>query len=259
VTASGRTWFADERQAEVLRLLGADGRVESAYLAQRFRVSAESIRKDLARLEARGLLRRVHGGAVPGRPRREEPNVATRTEQAAEKSAIARHALRFVPDGGSLLLDAGTTTLRLAELLPADRELVVYTNAIPVLSTLVRRGIAAVGLGGRVRPETMAAVGPLAVAALASINVDVAFLGTNALSLRRGLTTPDADEAEVKHAMLAAARQRVFLVDASKFDRESLARHATLQDVDILVTDDAVTVEQRDELLAADVAVEVAE
>jgi DeoR family fructose operon transcriptional repressor len=259
VTTEQRAWFADERQAEVLRLLGADGRVESAHLAQLFGVSAESVRKDLARLESRGLLRRVHGGAVPGQPRREEANVATRAEQAAEKSAIARHALRFVPDGGSLLLDAGTTTLRLAELLPADRELVVYTNAIPVLSTLVRRGIAVVGLGGRVRPATMAAVGPLAVGALASINVDVAFLGTNALSFRRGLTTPDADEAEVKHAMLAAARQRVFLVDTSKFGRESLARHATLQDVDILVTDDAVTVEQREELLAADVAVEVAE
>jgi DeoR family transcriptional regulator, fructose operon transcriptional repressor len=259
VTTRERTWFADERQAEVLRLLGADGRVESACLAELFGVSAESVRKDLARLEARGLLRRVHGGAVPGRPRREEPNVATRTEQAAEKSAIARHALRFVPDGGSLLLDAGTTTLRLAELLPTDRELVVYTNAIPVLSTLVRRGIAAVGLGGRVRPETMAAVGPLAVAALATINVDVAFLGTNALSFRRGLTTPDADEAEVKHAMLAAARQRVFLVDTSKFGRESLARHATLQDVDILVTDDAVTVQQLERLQNADVAVEVAE
>jgi DeoR family fructose operon transcriptional repressor len=259
VTTRGRTWFADERQAEVLRLLGADGRVESAHLTHLFGVSAESVRKDLARLEARGLLRRVHGGAVPGRPRREEPNVATRTAQAAQKSAIARHAVRFVPDGGSLLLDAGTTTLRLAELLPTDRELVVYTNAIPVLSTLVRRGIAAVGLGGRVRPETMAAVGPLAVAALATINVDVAFLGTNALSFRRGLTTPDADEAEVKHAMLAAARQRVFLVDTSKFGRRSLARHATLQDVDILVTDDAITVEQQDELLAADVVVEVAE
>jgi DeoR family transcriptional regulator, fructose operon transcriptional repressor len=259
VTTGERTWFADERQAEVLRLLGADGRVESARLAELFGVSAESVRKDLARLEARGLLRRVHGGAVPGRPRREEPDVATRTEQTTQKSAIARHAVRFVPDGGSLLLDAGTTTLRLAELLPTDRELVVYTNAIPVLSTLVRRGIAAVGIGGRVRPETMAAVGPLVVGALATINVDVAFLGTNALSFRRGLTTPDADEAEVKHAMLAAARQRVFLVDTSKFGRESLARHATLQDVDILVTDDAVTVERRDELLAADVVVEVAE
>ena len=105
----------------------------------------------------------------------------------------------------------------------------------------------------------MAAVGPLAVGALATINVDVAFLGTNALSFRRGLTTPDADEADVKHAMLSAARQRVFLVDTSKFGRESLARHATLQDVDILVTDNAVTGEQLKRLQDADVTVEVTE
>jgi DeoR family fructose operon transcriptional repressor len=94
--------------------------------------------------------------------------------------------------------------------------------------------------------------------ALAGINVDVAFLGTNALSFHRGLTTPDVDEAAVKHAMLTAARQRVFLVDASKFGGESLARHATLGDVDVLVTDDAITDEQRALLLAADVTVEVA-
>jgi DeoR family fructose operon transcriptional repressor len=258
VRSAERTWFADERQAEVLRLLATERRVESARLAERFGVSAESVRKDLAQLEGRGLLRRVHGGAVPGNRRREEPNVATRTEHAEEKLAIARHALRFVPDGGTLLLDAGTTTLRLAELLPADRELVVYTNAIPVLSTLLQRGVAVAGLGGRIRPETMAAVGPLTLAALGGLNVDVAFLGTNALSFHRGLTTPDADEAQAKHHMLAAARQRVFLVDTSKFGRESLARHATLDDVDVLVTDDAVTVEQRARLLAADVTVEVA-
>jgi DeoR family fructose operon transcriptional repressor len=259
VTAGTRAWFADERQAEVLRLLGIEHRVESARLAELFAVSAESVRKDLAQLEARGLLRRVHGGAVPVRPRSEEQSVATRTQQAEQKLAIARHALRFVPDGGTILLDAGTTTLRLAELLPVDPDLVAYTNAIPVLATLLQRGIAAVILGGRVRPPTMAAVGPLTTGALAGINVDVAFLGTNGLSFERGLTTPDADEAEVKRAMLAAARQRIFLVDTSKFGCESLARHATLQDVDILVTDDAVTVEQREELLAADVVVEVAE
>jgi len=86
----------------------------------------------------------------------------------------------------------------------------------------------------------------------------VAFLGTNALSFQRGLTTPDADEALVKHEMLAATRQRVFLVDTSKFGRESRARHATLTDVDVLVTDDAVTAEQHERLLAVDVAVEVA-
>ena len=75
------------------------------------------------------------------------------------------------------------------------RELVVYTNSIPVGSTLHSRGIAVVTLGGRIRPPTMAGVGALTAAALAAINVDVAFLGTNALSFDRGLTTPDADEA----------------------------------------------------------------
>ncbi|MCT7659383.1 DeoR/GlpR family DNA-binding transcription regulator [Mycobacterium deserti] len=258
MTAPERTWFADERHAEVLRLLATEHRVESAGLARHFGVSAESIRKDLAQLEARGLLRRVHGGAVPSQRQNEERAVVARTEYAEQKMAIAKHALRLVPDGGALLLDAGSTTLRLAELLPADRGLVVYTNAIPLASVLLQRGIAVISLGGRLRPETGAAVGPLTVAALGGINVDVAFLGTNALSFDRGLTTPDADEALVKHAMLAAARQRVFLVDRSKFGRESLAKHADLDDVDVLVTDAAISAQHRRRLLARDVAVEVA-
>jgi DeoR family fructose operon transcriptional repressor len=182
-----------------------------------------------------------------------------RTEHAEQKMAIARYALRFVPDGGALLFDAGTTTMRLAELLPTDRDLIVYTNAVPLIAMLLQRGIAVVGLGGRMRPETGAAVGPLTVAALAEINVDVAFLGTNALSFERGLTTPDADEALVKHSMLAAARQRVFLVDSDKLGRESLARHATLEDIDVLVTDNGISAQQRRRLLGADVTVEVAQ
>jgi DeoR family transcriptional regulator, fructose operon transcriptional repressor len=258
MTSGQRTFFADERHAEVLRLLATERRVESAWLARRFGVSAESIRKDLAQLEARGLLRRVHGGAVPVQRLSEEPGVGTRTEQAEQKLAIARHALRFVPSGGTLLLDAGTTTLRLAEMLPTDADLVVYTNSIPVLTTLVQRGIAVVGLGGRVRTETMAAVGPLTIRALAGINADVAFLGTNALSFQRGLTTPDPDEALVKHEMLAAAGQRVFLIDTSKFGRQSRARHATVTDVDVLVTDDGLSPHQHERLLASDVTVEVA-
>ncbi|OBF36834.1 DeoR family transcriptional regulator [Mycobacterium sp. ACS1612] len=239
-------------------MLAAERRVESSDLARRFNVSAESIRKDLALLEARGLLRRVHGGAVAHRRHSEEPAVGTRTQNAEQKSAIAKHALRLVPHGGSLLLDAGSTTLRLAESLPGDRDLVVYTNALPLASVLLRRGFAVAILGGRLRPETGAAVGPLTVAALGDINVDVAFLGTNALSLERGLTTPDADEALIKHAMLAAARQRVFLVDSSKFGRESLSKHADLHDVDILVTDAALDAEHRERLLALEVTVEVA-
>ncbi|MDT5152155.1 MAG: DeoR family transcriptional regulator, fructose operon transcriptional repressor [Mycobacterium sp.] len=256
---TARTWFADERHAEVLRLLDAAGRVESSRLTARFGISAESVRKDLALLESRGLLRRVHGGAVPREPSRAEPNVTDRGERMAEKSAIANRALQFVPDGASLLLDAGTTTLALAEILPTETELVVYTNSMPVGATLLRRGITVVTLGGRIRTPTMAGVGALTVQALAAINVDVAFLGTNALSFDRGLTTPDPEEAAVKHQMLTAARQRVFLVDSSKFGHESLARHATLSDVDVLITDAAATADHRSRLRAADIAVEVAD
>jgi len=254
-----RTWFADERHTEVLRLLAEDGRVESASLAGRFGISAESVRKDLALLEERGLLRRVHGGAVPCEPSRAEPHVADRGVRLAEKSSIARAALRFVPDGGSLLLDAGSTTLRLAEMLPSDRGLVVYTNSWPVGAALHARGVEVAALGGRIRPETMAAVGSLTGQALAAVNVDVAFLGTNALSFDRGLTTPDPDEAVVKHQMLAAARQRVFLVDSTKFGRVSHARHATLDDVDVLITDGAASAADRKKLRAAGVTVEVAD
>lgn len=253
-----RTWFADERHTEIVRLLEVDGRVESPMLATRFGISTESVRKDLAQLEARGLLRRVHGGAVPVASSRTELDVTDRPERAEEKSAIARHALRYVPGSGTILLDAGTTTLRLAEMLPTDTGLVVYTNAMPIGSTLLRRGITVVSLGGRIRPPTMAAVGALTAQALDAINVDVAFLGTNALSFDRGLTTPDPDEADVKRRMLAAAAQRVFLVDSSKFGQTSLAQHATLSDVDVLVTDARSTAQQRKRLRAAGVTVEVA-
>lgn len=253
-----RTWFADERHAEVLRLLAAHRRVESARLAALFDVSAESVRKDLALLEERGLLRRVHGGAVPPEPSRAEPHVDDRTGRLAEKSAIAHAALSFVPEGGSVLLDAGSTTLKLAEMLPTGTGLVVYTNSWPVGAAVHARGIEVVLLGGRIRPVTVAAVGAFTAHALACINVDVAFLGTNGVSFTRGLTTPDADEADVKRQMLAAARQRVFLVDSSKFGQESLARHATLSDVDVLITDAGIADEHRTRLKDAGVTVEVA-
>ncbi|BDX34193.1 DeoR family transcriptional regulator [Mycobacterium antarcticum] len=253
-----RTWFADERHAQILRLLATEGRVESSRLATSFDISAESVRKDLALLDGRGLLRRVHGGAIPREASRAESHVADRDEHVAEKTAIARLALRHVPHGASLLLDAGSTTLRLAEMLPADGELVVYTNSWPVGAALHDRGITVQTLGGRIRPATMAAVGTLTAQALASINVDVAFLGTNGLSLDRGLTTPDAEEADVKRRMLAAAKQRIFLVDSSKFGCTSLARHAELSDVDVLITDAGITAPQRKRLRAAGIAVEVA-
>nr|WP_282600047.1 hypothetical protein [Patulibacter sp. SYSU D01012] len=165
-----------------------------------------------------------------------------------EKRRIARAALAHVPASGTILLDAGSTTVRLAELLPATGDLAVFTNALPIATHLLERTELEVHLlGGRMRRPTEASVGPWAGAALRDLNVDVVFAGVNGISLERGLTTPDAAEAEVKGLMLAAGRRRIVLADRTKLGVARLHRHGGLEDVDLLVTDD----EADDEALAA--------
>ena len=213
-----------------------------AGLARDLSVTPETVRRDLTALERRGALRRVHGGAIAVERLGFELGVADREGQAArEKERIARAALDELPDGGSIILDAGTTTARLAELLPLDRELTVVTHSIPVAATLVTRpNVSLHLLGGTVRPRTLAAVGEWTRAQVGELFVDVAFMGTNGLSVERGLTTADVAEARVKKALIEAARRTVVLADHSKFGREEFARVAPLSVVDTIITDSGV-------------------
>ena len=252
-----RVPYSPQRQQAVLRALRRDGRVDVADLAAELAVTGETVRKDLVAMEARGLLVRVHGGAVPVGDAGFEPDVATRTERAEEKHRIATAALAQVPIAGSILLDAGSTTGRLAALLPAGRELTVFTNALPIALDLVARtDFAVYPLGGRLRRRTTATVGPWTYRELEELNVDVAFLGTNGISLERGLTTPDPAEAKAKELMVRAAARRVLLADHSKFGRTSLVRHAGPADVHLIITDTAAPAGDVERLRASGVEVQ---
>jgi DeoR family transcriptional regulator, fructose operon transcriptional repressor len=251
--------FAAERQAHVMAELARLGRVAVSLLAADLEVSTESIRKDLAALEEQGLLRRVHGGAIPVRELTFEPQVEHRTEYTAEKHAIARAALTHLTRTTSVLIDAGSTTAVLAAVLPSDHAGLVCTNSLPIGLSLAARGVRNVRmLGGAVRRPTLAGVGRTTLDALDAVNVDVAFLGTNGISRRRGLTTPDEEEALVKNRMLATARRRLLLADSSKFGLESLCWHAGLGDIDLLITDPGVADDDVAFLEAAGVQVEIA-
>lgn len=234
--------FAPERQQAILELARVEGRVDVLGLAARFDVTPETIRRDLTTLEGRRLLRRTHGGAIPIERLDFEPGLADReTRLVEEKQRIALAALSELPDEGTVLLDAGTTTAALARLIPADRELTVVTNGITVAIALLNHpNVTVYLLGGRVRGRTMAAVDDWAKRCLAEVFVDVAFLGTNGVSPARGLTTPDLAEAVVKAAMIAAARRTVVLADHTKFQTDHFARFGDLTDVDVLITDTAV-------------------
>lgn len=254
--------YPEERQQAIAAQVLSRGRASVAELAQAYDVTTETVRRDLAVLDRAGVLRRVHGGAVPVRALHVvEPGVDEREiTRADHKEAIARAATEFLPlPGATVLFDAGTTTAKVAALLPADRELVVVTNSVPIAARLAAMpSINLQLLGGRVRGLTQAAVGEPVLRSLDALRVDIAFIGTNGISVRHGLSTPDSDEAAVKRAMVRCANYVVVLADSSKIGREEFVSFAPIDSVDALVTDCEISPTDRHELTERGVEVVLA-
>jgi DeoR family fructose operon transcriptional repressor len=231
--------YAEERQQVILERARARGRVDVTALADDFAVTTETIRRDLTVLERHGVLRRVHGGAIPVERLGFEPALSAREGvMTAEKARIAKAAVAELPDEGSILLDAGSTTACLVDELPTDRDLTVVTHSVSIaLSLAARPNLTVMLLGGRLRSRTLATVDAWALQALRDIFVDVAFIGTNGLSCDRGLTTPDSAEAMIKRAAIASSRRCVLLADHTKVGNDHFARFADLKDIDTFITD----------------------
>ncbi|MEU0497099.1 DeoR/GlpR family DNA-binding transcription regulator [Mycobacterium sp. NPDC006124] len=251
--------YAEERQQAIAALVISQGRASVAELAHTYDVTTETVRRDLAALDRAGVLRRVHGGAVPTRALHlVEPGVGEReTTRADYKDAIAEAAAEFFPlNGASVLLDAGTTTARIANQLPTDRQLNVVTNSVPIAARLASMSTVTLQLlGGRVRGLTQAAVGEQTLRVLDNLRVDIAFIGTNGISARHGLSTPDSEEAAVKRAMVACANYVVVAADSSKVGREDFVSFAPISSVDTLITDAEIS--DADRRILTDEGVEV--
>ena len=257
--------FAEERHRLIVGQLEADGKVTVAELAQRFDITRETVRRDLAQLESENYLRRVHGGAVAitEASTREESYVVRTAIHSEPKARIAQRALSLLPvSDASVVIDAGTTTEILAERMlksAAGNGLVVITHALPIAAALVHSpDIALELIGGRVRGITGASSGARTVQEYSQYRADIAFIGTNGLHAGFGLSTPDPLEAAVKRALVASARRVVLLADGSKFDQETLVCFARLEEIDTLVTDQQPGEQLAAALEAADVEVVIA-
>ncbi|WP_448859365.1 DeoR/GlpR family DNA-binding transcription regulator [Corynebacterium propinquum] len=237
--------YAEERRRHIASLAAVDGWVKVGELAERFSVTSETIRRDLAALDEIGAVHRVRGGARAAHNyQTSEVPLADRNRSAAEaKLAIATAALQFVPTQGTVFIGAGTTNNSLADFLgqterAANLEIVI--NSLPGALNLAAYGLDNVHLlGGTVRSMTQSIVGPTALRSLALKRAEVAFIGTDALTVEHGLSTADTQEAAIKTAFMTNAHKVVVLCDSSKLGRDYLVSFGTIRDIDVLITDSA--------------------
>jgi DeoR family transcriptional regulator of aga operon len=227
-----------ERLSAVLQALAEDGSVDVTELAERLGASSATIRRDLQQLEDQRMLTRTHGGAVAHDVLYELPLRYKAARHQEEKRRIAAAAAGRVADGTVVGLTGGTTTTEVARSLVDRRGITVVTNALNIAGELaIRAELKLVVAGGTARPESYELIGPAAEEALARLNLDVAFVGVDGLSIEAGLTTHHEIEAGTNRVMIERARHVVVVADSSKLGRAAFAQICPLAAVDELITD----------------------
>lgn len=225
----------NERQNEIWATLQREGEVKIGELKERFAVTDMTIRRDLEKLEALGVARRIFGGAIPV-----TSDVSLRerdTVRLDEKARIGQAAAGLVGFDQAIFIDGGTTTLQVARHIRPDLSVTVITNALNVAAVLTERDIHTIVVGGLVLEKTGSMVGPMAVDALQTMAFDHVFLGTTGMTVEHGFSNSNALEAELKRHVMRRANHVHIVADASKFGERSLHSFASLSEAHTLVTD----------------------
>jgi len=241
--------LARQRQEAIRREVDRSGGARVSELVDVLGVSDMTVRRDIEALATKGLVVKVHGGAtaVGGRSA-EEPGFRVKSEMNTRaKSAIGRVAAALISPGDSIAISAGTTTYAVAHELLNIPNLTVVTNSTQVADLLhnSQRDDLTVVLSGGVRTPSDALAGPVADASLRSLHVDSLILGVHGIDQVAGLTTPNLIEATTNRALIATARRVIVVADHSKWGVIGLSTMATLDQVDVLVTDSELDAEAR--------------
>lgn len=226
------------RQSEIVAIARASGRVAVEDLAQRFGITVQTVRRDLAEICAAGHLDRVHGGAVARGGVANIEYAARARLNAAAKAAIGRACAAHIPDNASVILNLGTTTEAVARELLRHRNLTVITNNMNVANILAYNpGCEVIVTGGALRREDGGLVGELTVQQFQHFKADFAVIGVSAIDGDGDLLDFDLAEVRVSKAIVQQARQTFLVADHSKFSRVAPVRLANLANLDALFTD----------------------
>jgi len=257
--ADGPPDALNERQLALLEIVLGKGFATVEWLAERFEVSAQTVRRDIIRLDERGLLQRFHGGAGA---RESTVRLGYAQKQAVAvdaKTAIGRAAAALVPEGATVFLDVGTTVEAAARALADHRALRIFTNSLPAALHLAgRTGIEVVVTGGTLRGADGSLVGDGATSLLRELRFDLALIGLSGWDEDGSPMDFDLDKIAVKRLAIARATQALALADAGKFDRRAVARIAPPTAFAALVCDRPPSGPLRDRLVSAGVEIKEA-
>lgn len=234
--------LASKRRSLILELIARNQYISVAELSLSLNASEATIRRDLNALQRESKLERTHGGASAIEPSRSEVKMDEKqTLLVNEKMAIAQHAFSLIQANQTLILDAGSTTQFLARLIGHSQlPLTVITNAITHCSELAKNPhVECYLVGGKLRSNTQACVGALAIAQLSVFKADFAFLGVNGISEHGEFSTADVEEALMKRTMKERASKIVVLSDHTKFQKQWLCVFAKTDEIDVLICDAA--------------------
>lgn len=228
----------NERHRLISEAVQATGRVRVTDLAARADVSEMTVRRDLEELEERGVLTRVHGGAVSNVSRSFEPGFAARSlRQAEAKQRIGARAAGLIRDGETLVIDAGTTSLHVARALPHDIRVRVLALSLHIADALADLPNATLMVpGGVVRRHERSFVGGMTTATFAQLAFDTVILTCGGIDIT-GVTEYELDDAATKQAALASARRAIVVADSTKLGAVAFARVCRLDQIDVVVTD----------------------
>jgi len=231
--------FLIERHQAILNLMNDVKSITVKELSHRLQTGEATIRRDLAKLEKSGVLKRTHGGAVlSDRILEEIPLIIRETENESEKKRIARIASSLIEDGDFIVLDSSSTALRMIPHLKKFNNLTVLTNGARTAVELAGlQGVKVYSTGGFLREKSLSFIGPAANAFFKDFNPDYLFFSCRALSIEKGLSDYDEQETLLRKKMIEAAAKTVLLCDHSKFDKTSFFRIGPVNCIDTIITD----------------------
>lgn len=239
----------NDRQQQILSILEAKGELQLTGLRELYpELSMMTLRRDLTTLEAAGHLIRTHGGAVSVKKittsgGEEDAYSLRATENIEAKMRIAQKALSFVDRGRSIYFDAGSTIMFLAKALPDDNYSIITSGVNIAFELVKKQRPSIVTVGGTINRNTLSISGPNAISLIDTVNIDLAFMAASGFSPDSGFTVSNIYECELKRKVIQRAKKVIVLMDSSKLNKSLAFTFAQMEDIDALVSDEALTQE----------------